>query len=136
MFAEILRKRLQLNEDNHRVESVGIIRESAGKPAAQEWSDLRGFTGIDLVSHRSRYISDVNLEAFDLVVSLDEMGSRVLAFKHRVPASRLLSIHIPNPYLQGVRAYVECFHAINRHMVGVLRRILGGHGVTQGSSVK
>lgn len=98
------------------VESAGYLKEAAGQPAAKEWMELRGETGIDLSSHRSRWMGEIVPDQFDLIICASQDVVDFLVDTWRIPTTNMILANapdgIPNPWQQGVEAYKQCYSKI------------------------
>jgi len=109
MFEHLLRQKL--GHDTVLVESAAGLQEAAGKEAEEgAVIALKGF-GIDISSHRARFIGDLNLSQFTAIYCMDP---GVLPIVHEKLALQdvVVPVHlvngpegIPNPYGKDQEAY-------------------------------
>lgn len=101
-----------------KVESAGTLKEAAGKPAAEHSITCMQKRGLDLSSHRSRWIGDLDLTVFDLFLCVgpDEAAALV---ERGVPRDKIEIVNeaqggIPNPYQKGLGEYQACARVIEQ----------------------
>lgn len=116
MFAAVLRRRyaelgyLEFIE----VESAGYDQSARGQNAAPEWFELQRETGVDLSEHKSRWIGDLVLSRYNLILCMDQLASDAVIERGVSGRTSVLVVNhreggIKNPWGGGVDAYRECF---------------------------
>lgn len=115
MYAEMLKRHFAAHGRQHHIESAGTLKEAAGQTAAVHWRELEDETGVNLDPHRSRWIGDVDLTAFEWVICMDLETLEIL--KGLAPPSLEVELAndpygIFNPWQKGVDAYRECYSQI------------------------
>ncbi len=116
MFAAILQLKLQKLGRNFVVESAGYISFTKGWPAAKAWLDTKAETGIDLSQHRSRWIEDLNLKQYDIILTMDELATiavnRLVLIPKKVQMVRPEYGGISDPICGGTDQYKDCYRAM------------------------
>jgi protein-tyrosine-phosphatase len=72
---------------------------------------MREGYGLDISGHRSRWVNDVNLDRFDLVVCMSRAeASYIIAqnFPGLVMVANAKNGGVPNPWKMGPEVYAEC----------------------------
>lgn len=111
------------------VESAGLTKELAGRPANHRSVACMQERGIDLSSHKSRFIEDLeNLNQFHWVVCVGpDEADKVRAILGESSASVLIANEdhggIPDPYELGMDGYRDCLALLDQIMPDVARRI-------------
>jgi len=133
MFAELLRRVLKRKKRKITVISAGCMDSAcSGEAAAPEWATLLEETGVDLSTHRSQGITQIDpgvLRDISLHLSVDPVAAQVLEEKRLVEPDRIFLINPPNgvanPWdVKGdgrLGAYRSCF----REMCGAIDTMLG-----------
>lgn len=109
------------------VESAGTHPECGGHNANEHSVTCMDKVGINLQEHRSRYIGDLNLDEFFMVVVAEPHMKDVV---HGIAPSKTVLVAneteggISNPFGKGPEAYDECVVAIRRSIPELLRSIL------------
>ncbi len=124
MLAALLKKQAaELGLTEIIIESAGHNPSKTGEPAAPQWKELEGETGIDLSKHRSRSLAQVeNIETIDLVVSVDGASATAAHVWLRDAGSESPVIMvggaqggIDNPWvLKTLDAYRRCYEQLKR----------------------
>jgi protein-tyrosine-phosphatase len=100
-----------------RVESAGTHADTGEPPAANAVKTLRDEFGVDISSHRSRNIHDVNVEDFDYVVPLADTVRDDL--KNSFPdldGKLMRSWKIADPYRGDLNMYQETAAKLEKRM--------------------
>lgn len=105
-----------------QVESAGVRKESAGKPANDNSILCMQERGIDLTNHRSRWVGDLNLTQYSHVICVGDNEaqqiSEYLGQESKVVVLIANGEHggVPNPHKKGVPAYLECLAVLDDTM--------------------
>jgi protein-tyrosine phosphatase len=113
----------KLHVQNVRVESGGFIGPDRSSPSQAQTAAAS--LGVDLSAHKSKIVTDVVLNAHDLIVVMEPAQRRTLRDNHGVPADRILVLGdldpwpiacraIGDPYGQPEATFVECYRRIDR----------------------
>ena len=113
-----------------RVESAGLSPELAGRPANYRSVACMRERGVDLSSHFSRWIGDLDLGLYRWIVCVgDEEAGKVRAALGSGAARVLVANEqgggIPDPYELGLAGYRDCLALLDRVMPDVAREISG-----------
>ena len=101
------------------VESAGI--SSSGQNATPKAIQVMHEIGIDITSHRSRLVSELDLEKYDYIIILDPDVTRRLA--PTVDPYRLESWNIEDPIGQSTKTYITCRNEIQQHIEDLRHRL-------------
>ena len=116
--------------DAYRVESAGVSRELAGRPANHRSVTCMEERGVDLSGHASRWIGDLDLSQYRWIVCVgDEEAERVRS----VPGAASVNIlvanaqegGVPDPYELGLAGYRDCLALLDRVMPQIAQHITG-----------
>lgn len=115
MFAEKLKNHFSMHGREVEIESAGYWQPAKGQPAAPDWLTLESETGINLRSHRSRWLGDVDLTYFDVIYCMD--AETLEEVKKVAPPDVEVTLvnqpeGIPNPWEKGLDAYRECYRVV------------------------
>ena len=116
------------------ISSAGFI--GPGRPTPPESAAAARVAGIDLTSHRSQLISEVEVGSFDLIVAMEARQATQLRKNHQVPPERLLVLgdldpeetghrDIPDPFAGPPEVFEACYRRIDR-CVAELSTLLTG----------
>lgn len=114
--------------DAFLVESAGLTRELAGRPANHRSVACLAERGIDLRGHVSRWIGDLDLRGYRWIVCVghDEAG-RICALPGADPARVIVANGdrggIPDPYERGMAGYRDCLALLDAVMPPIAERI-------------
>lgn len=113
------------------VESAGLSRDLAGRPANHRSVACMRERGVDLSGHVSRWIGDLDLSRYRWIVCVGQGEADQVRSTHAAaPASVLVANEheggIPDPYELGLAGYRDCLALLDRTMPEVARRIGGG----------
>jgi protein-tyrosine phosphatase len=113
------------------VESAGISRELAGRPANYRSVACLQDRGVDLSGHVSRWIGDVDLGQYRWIVCVGhdeaaQVRASMGAGSARVMVANADAGGVPDPYELGLEGYRECLALLDRVMPLVAREIRGG----------
>lgn len=90
--------------DMIHIESAGLHAHT-GDPAAPDAIETMRKRGIDLKSHSSRHVSEVDLSRFDTVVALSPQVAEGLRPLLPPGDRRLVAWDVPDPIGRGAAAY-------------------------------
>lgn len=96
------------------VESAGISADDGAPPTRHTIRAMRE-RGLDIAAHRSRSLSAVNLDDFDVLIALTPSIGQALC-QQGADASKLRSLDIPDPYGKGIETYRATAVAIERDL--------------------
>ena len=106
-----------------KVESAGLRESAAGQPMAEfSMKELKN-RGINAEGHTSRFIGTVNLNDFDLIVTVgEEEVDQIMGNPDWNPNTPILILGggVPNPWQQGEEAYRTCASHIEQWLPGVI----------------
>lgn len=90
--------------DKIDIESAGLspVFEGAVGEAVEIMKDLYG---IDISSHRTRSVSEVEREHFDYIIILDAAVYEILKYRYPILLDRLILWDIADPFGQSREAY-------------------------------
>jgi len=111
-----------------RVESAGVSKELAGRPANKRSVLCMKERSIDLSAHVSRWVGDLDLDQYQWVVCVghdeaDRVRSLLGSDKARVIVANEHKGGIPDPYELGLEGYRDCLALLDEVMPHVARRI-------------
>jgi protein-tyrosine-phosphatase len=93
--------------DRARVESAGIDT-SAEWAATPEAIQVMAEKGIDISTHRSRSISELESNRWDVIVVMTPRIAKGLLSMGSISTSRLVRWDVSDPYGKGIEAYRRC----------------------------
>jgi protein-tyrosine phosphatase len=110
------------------VESAGLTKELAGRPANHRSVACMKERGIDLTAHVSRWVGDLNLDRYQWIVCVghdeaDQIRPLLGADKARVIVANDQQGGIPDPYELGLAGYRDCLALLDEVMPHVARHI-------------
>jgi len=110
------------------VESAGVRKELAGRPANHRSVSCMKERGVDLSVHVSRWVGDLDLDQYQWIVCVghdeaDQVRSLLGADKTRVIVANEHQGGIPDPYELGLAGYRDCLALLDDVMPHVARRI-------------
>jgi len=114
--------------DAFLVESAGLTKELAGRPANHRSVACMKERGIDLTAHVSRWVGDLDLDQYQWIVCVgrgeaDQVQPLRGAEKTRVIVANEQQGGIPDPYELGLAGYRDCLALLDEVMPHVARRI-------------
>jgi protein-tyrosine-phosphatase len=114
MFAELFRRAAKKAGLAVEIISAGCMASAAnGNPAAPEWAKLIDETGVDMSSHRSQGINQLDLSKVGAHLCVDPEASELVGQIPGVNQDTIFLAEIPNPYdVQGdgrLDAYRDTF---------------------------
>lgn len=115
--------------DGYVVESAGLTRELAGRPANHRSVACMQERGIDLSGHTSRWIGDLDLSQYAWVVCVgQDEASKVRAALGANAAAHVIVANedhggIPDPYEHELAGYRDCVALLDQVMPQVAQRI-------------
>jgi len=121
----------QLLGGGFHVESAGLTKELAGRPANHRSVACMKERGIDLSDHVSRWIGDIDLDQYRWIVCVghdeaDKVRSALGADLERVLVVNAQHGGIPDPYELGMEGYRNCVALLDQAMPPVARHIREG----------
>ena len=112
------------------VESAGMSKELAGRPANARSVACMKERGVDLSGHISRWIGDLDLDRYQWIVCVghneaDMVRSAVGARSASVLVANAGHGGIPDPYELGLAGYRDCVALLDEVMPDVAQHISG-----------
>jgi protein-tyrosine phosphatase len=112
------------------VESAGMSKELAGRPANARSVACMKERGVDLSGHVSRWIGDLDLDQYRWIVCVGhDEANKVRSAPGADPASVLVANAghggIPDPYELGLAGYRDCVALLDLVMPDVAQHICG-----------
>ncbi|MGN6517306.1 MAG: low molecular weight phosphatase family protein [Rhizomicrobium sp.] len=112
------------------VESAGLSRELAGRPANHRSVACMKERGVDLSGHVSRWIGDLDLSAYRWIVCVghDEADKVRSALGDNAASVMVANEHqggIPDPYELGMEGYRDCVALLDEVMPHSAQQIRG-----------
>ena len=110
------------------VESAGVSKELAGRPANGRSVACMKERGVDLSGHTSRWIGDLDLDQYRWIVCVghDEADKAALgADSASVMVANEHQGGIPDPYELGMAGYRDCLALLDQVMPRVAQHISG-----------
>lgn len=113
------------------VESAGMSRELAGRPANSRSVACLKERGVDLSGHLSRWIGDLNLDQYRWIVCVgrdeaDKVRAALGAGAARVMVANEDEGGVPDPYELGLTGYKDCLALLDRVMPPIAQHISRG----------
>jgi protein-tyrosine phosphatase len=110
------------------VESAGLSKDLAGRPANYRSVACMKERGVDLSGHISRWIGDLDLDLYRWIVCVghdeaDKVRSALGADAASVIVANEHQGGIPDPYELGLAGYRDCLALLDEVMPRVARRI-------------
>jgi protein-tyrosine phosphatase len=110
------------------VESAGVSKELAGRPANKHSVACMNERGVDLSGHLSRWIGDLDLDQYRWIVCVGHAeASKVRSALGAVSVNVLVANEphggIPDPYELGLSGYQHCVALLDEVMPAVARQI-------------
>ena len=112
------------------VESAGVSRELAGRPANNHSVACMNERGVDLSGHISRWIGDLDLDQYRWIVCVGhDEANKVRSALGAVSASVMVANEhqggIPDPYGLGLAGYRDSLALLDQVMPNVAQQISG-----------
>ncbi len=122
----------QMGNSTFRFYSAGYFPDS-GRPCTSDAIQAAGEYGVDIRSHRSRFLTDLNLDRFALIVAMDQTDIEALKCLdpiHKIPVVLLgpfdgasgLS-EIQDPFEKGLEQFKICYDRIRRAVDAVIGQL-------------
>ena len=116
------------------VESAGISRELAGRPANARSVACMKERGLDLNDHVSRWIGDLDLDQYRWIVCVghdeaDKVRSALGADSATVLVANASHGGIPDPYEHGLAGYRDCVALLDQVMPDVAQHISAARSI-------
>jgi protein-tyrosine phosphatase len=110
------------------VESAGLTKELAGRPANYRSVACMKDRGVDLSGHVSRWIGDLDLDQYRWIVCVghdeaDKVRSAMGADPAHVIVANEHQGGIPDPYELGLAGYRDCLALLDQVMPQVAQQI-------------
>ena len=110
------------------VESAGVRKELAGRPANDRSVACMKERGVDLSGHISRWIGELNLDQYRWIVCAGhDEADKVCSTRGTDSASVMVANEhqggIPDPYELGMAGYQHCIALLDQVMPHVAQRI-------------
>jgi protein-tyrosine phosphatase len=110
------------------VESAGLRKELAGRPANYRSVACIKERGVDLGGHISRWIGDLDLDQYRWIVCVghdeaDQVRSALRADSASVMVANEHQGGIPDPYELGTAGYRDCLALLDQVMPRIAQRI-------------
>jgi len=110
------------------VESAGLTRELAGRPANHRSVACMKERGVDLSGHISRWIGDVDLDQYRWIVCVGRDEANKIRSTWCADSARVIVANedqggIPDPYELGLAGYRECLALLDQVMPRVAQHI-------------
>lgn len=117
--------------DAFAVESAGVQEGLAGRPANHRSVACMKERGLDLSTHVSRWIGDLDLGAYRWIVCVGPDEAETVRSALGVDAARVLVANaarggVPDPYELGMDGYRDCAVLLDEVMPEIAREIGGG----------
>jgi protein-tyrosine-phosphatase len=128
MMSALLQRELG---DGFVVQSAGLDKDLAGRPANHRSVGCMRERGLDLSGHVSRWIGSVDLDGIDWIVTVGpDEGRQVRTHLKNRPISVVVANAerggIPDPYELGMDGYRECAALLDRVLPNVAQEIRTG----------
>jgi protein-tyrosine phosphatase len=110
------------------VESAGMSKELAGRPANHRSVACMKERGVDLSGHKSRWIGDLDLDQYRWIVCVghdeaDKVRSALGTDSARVIVANGNQGGIPDPYEHGLAGYRDCLALLDDVMPHIAQHI-------------
>ena len=121
------------------VESAGLTKELAGRPANHRSVECMKERGVDLSGHISRWIGDIDLSQYRWVVCVgrdeaDKVRSILSPISAKVIIANEHQGGIPDPYELGLAGYRDCLALLDQAMPHVAQ-LIGGVSPTPANRI-
>ena len=112
------------------VESAGLSKELAGRPANHRSVACMKERGVDLSGHISRWIGELDLDQYRWIVCVghdeaDKVRSALGADSASVMVANEQQGGIPDPYELGMAGYWDCLALLDQVMPHIAQHISG-----------
>lgn len=129
MLARLQKSREKMDE--WRVESAGTWAQP-GQPAALNAQNALAVWGIDLSRHRSQLVSRIDLEMFNLILTMEEGHQEALRVEFPTVAKRVFMLSemtgsrlaVPDPYGEDEANYQATAKIIDDYLERGMKNIL------------
>lgn len=117
------------------VESAGVRKELAGRPANDRSVACMKERGVDLSGHISRWIGDLDLDQYQWIICVghdeaDKVRSALGADSASVMVANEHQGGIPDPYELGMTGYRDCLALLDQVMPHIAQHISGARTAT------
>lgn len=125
----------QLLGASFQVESAGVRKELAGRPANYRSVACMQERGVDLSGHISRWIGDLDLDQYRWIVCVgddeaDEVRSALGPGSASVMVANEHQGGIPDPYELGMAGYRDCLALLDQAMPHIAQHIGGSRSAS------
>lgn len=99
-----------------------VVIESAGMVSLFEGAQdeaiavMREFYKVDISSHLTRIIIDLDINRFDWIIPLDSYVFEFLKLNFLQLGNRMVLWEIKDPFNQGLEKYKKCAQSIQEHL--------------------
>ncbi len=99
-----------------------VIIESAGMVSVFEGAQdeaiavMQEFYKVDISSHRTRNVIDLDINRFDWIIPLDSYVFEFLKINFSQLRDRMVLWEIEDPFTQGLEMYKKCAKSIQEHI--------------------
>lgn len=101
-----------LPREKFEIESAGLA-DRTGAPASAHAVECMQERGLDIISHRSREASDLNLASYDHIYCVEEALSNQLVALG-APKEKIEVTEVSNPYGKDLETYRACAETLSR----------------------
>jgi len=123
MFQALLTRELKSRGVEAMVESAGILA-SNGAPANEKAIICMKEKGLDITSHRTRLVSDLDLSSYDVVFCV-ALGATQTLIRLGIPSDKIESIFVADPYGMGTETYRVCAKTLARKAAAIADKLAG-----------
>jgi len=126
-MAAFFKREFQIVGFSVKIESAGVV-DREGVRVSRHTLAVMKERGIDMSSHRSRYVGNISLENFDHIYCIDErVKKRLIDFD--ADSSRIVILNeknggIPNPFHRDIEAYEKCASLIETEVKKVIAEFI------------
>jgi len=99
-----------------------VVIESAGMVSVFEGAQdeaiavMQEFYKVDISSHRTRNVIDLDINWFDWIIPLDSYVFEFLKISYSQLRDRMVLWEIEDPFTQGLEMYKKCAKSIQEHI--------------------
>ncbi len=97
------------------IESAGMVSAFEGAQA-EAIAVMQEFYEVDISSHRTRNIIDLDIVRFDWIIPLDSYVFEFLKLNFSQLGDRMVLWDIKDPFTQGLEMYKKCAKSIQEHI--------------------
>lgn len=125
-MAELLRQSVKNLGIEAEIESAGTTDRHKGSAAKEATLACMRRNDMDISHHRARFVGDLNLGDYDLLVAADpavEASLRTLAPGANIIVANPQENGIADPSGKGDAAYDEMFTAVERSLLDIITKV-------------